>query len=387
MTMFHENLGLLPSGFADLLPPDADREAAAIASLLNLFSRYGYARVKPPLVEFEESLLAPGPGAQLAQDTFRLMDPGSHRMMGIRSDITPQIARLAASRLHEEPRPLRLAYANDVLRTRAGQQRVERQFCQVGCELISETSIEADTELCMMALLGLHALGVKNITIDLAAPRLVDTVLEGASLNVQQKKDVRMAVSKRDSAALAAIDESLARVLNAVLEAAGPWETAQKAYDDLDLPAAVRAQIEVICGLAQDIQAALDEMDMGDITISLDPLEHQGFDYQRGVAFTLFSSDARGELGRGGRYDIVFGEDAPKESAAGFTLYMDSVLQVLPAPEKERTLYVPLGTSWAELRTLQEESWTILRGHGKDDAVRAICSHILENNQIVENKG
>ena len=102
---------LLPGGFADLLPSEAEQEARAITVLMETFASFGYARVKPPLVEFEDSLLAPGPGAALAHDTFRLMDPLSHRMMGIRSDMTPQIARIASSRLTKEVRPLRLARA------------------------------------------------------------------------------------------------------------------------------------------------------------------------------------------------------------------------------------------------------------------------------------
>ena len=116
-----QNNALLPSGFEDLLPPQAEAEYAAIATLMGVFRGFGYARVKPPLAEFEESLLAPGPGAALTQETFRVMDSDTHRMMGLRSDITAQIARIALSRLSEEKRPLRLTYANDVIRTRASQ--------------------------------------------------------------------------------------------------------------------------------------------------------------------------------------------------------------------------------------------------------------------------
>jgi len=127
--------GLLPAGLADLLPPDAAREMRAIDAAIERFAAFGYERVKPPLVEFEESLLG-GPGAALASQTFRLMDPVSQRMMGVRPDMTVQVARIAVTRLKHEPRPLRLSYGGNVIRVRGNALKPERQFAQVGTELI-----------------------------------------------------------------------------------------------------------------------------------------------------------------------------------------------------------------------------------------------------------
>ena len=98
---------LLSAGLSDGLPPDAGFEAATIERLIGCFAAWGYDRVKPPLIEFEDSLLS-GPGEAMAADTFRLMDPVSQRMMGLRADITPQVGRIAASRLRNMPRPVRL---------------------------------------------------------------------------------------------------------------------------------------------------------------------------------------------------------------------------------------------------------------------------------------
>ena len=127
----NDHRGLLPAGLADLLPPDAAREARAIDVAIERFAAFGYERVKPPLVEFEESLLG-GPGAALAPQTFRLMDPVSQRMMGVRPDMTVQVARIAVTRLKHEPRPLRLSYGGNVIRVRGSALKPERQFAQVG---------------------------------------------------------------------------------------------------------------------------------------------------------------------------------------------------------------------------------------------------------------
>ena len=104
------NPALLPAGLRDLLPPDAETEAASVEALMEVFAAHGYARVKPPLLEFADSLLA-GAGGAVAEQTFRLMDPDSQRMMGLRADTTPQVARIAATRLATASRPLRLSYA------------------------------------------------------------------------------------------------------------------------------------------------------------------------------------------------------------------------------------------------------------------------------------
>src|SRR5438876_12042843 len=136
---------LLPAWLYDLLPPEAEIEAAVTGRLMAVLTAYGYERVKPPLVEFEETLFS-GAGAAMATATFRTMDPISHRMIGVRADMTPQIARIAATRLGNAPRPLRLSYAGQVLRVKGSEIRPERQIGQVGGELIGAEGTASDIE-------------------------------------------------------------------------------------------------------------------------------------------------------------------------------------------------------------------------------------------------
>ena len=146
----HSKNTLLPDGLRDNLPPNADYEAVVLNKLLAVFAAHGYERVDPPLVEFEESLLT-GAGEGLNRKTFRVMDPVSQRMMGLRADMTPQIARIATSRLQKSPRPLRLAYSGYVMRVRGSQLQPERQFRQAGVELIGADESAADAEVILLA--------------------------------------------------------------------------------------------------------------------------------------------------------------------------------------------------------------------------------------------
>jgi ATP phosphoribosyltransferase regulatory subunit len=162
---------LLPQGLRDLLPPDAEVEAAIVSGLIRVLTGHGYERVKPPLIEFEDNLLS-GAGAAMASETFRLMDPISQRMVGLRADMTTQVARIAATRLAHAPRPLRLCYAGQVLRVKGSDIRPERQIGQVGAELIGSADVAAaDIEVVGVATEALTVLGVEKLSVD---PDLAD---------------------------------------------------------------------------------------------------------------------------------------------------------------------------------------------------------------------
>lgn len=361
MNKLNKSLSLLPSllprGFEDLLPPDAEAEFRAIGILMKCFSRFGYARVKPPLAEFEESLLAPGPGAAMADQTFRVMDPLSEKMLALRSDITAQIARVASSRLADEPRPLRLTYANDALRTRASQQRTLRQFCQVGCELISDEDIEADLEICVLSLIGLSALGIERITLDFCLPRLLSVVVKDESL----VSYVKASLNARNEQALDTLDPALKSTLVAMLQAAGPVDKAFEKLGHIELPQEAHGMIDRLKTIVDRLKTALSDLKLN-VALTLDVTETKGFEYHCGIGFTVFARGVNGELGRGGRYNIVHSDsDAHKESAAGFTLYMDTVRIAMPGLAEKSVKEVSADTPWTDIQSLQEDGFIVKR--------------------------
>ncbi len=368
--------GLLPAGLQDGLPPDALAEAGAIERLLTHFAAFGYERVKPPMVEFEESLLA-GPGAALSPQLFRLMDPISQRMMGVRADITPQIARIVATRLNAAPRPLRLCYAGQVLRVRGSQLRPERQFAQAGVELIGATALAADAEVISLAAESLQALGIERLSIDLTVPTLVPAVARHFGFDEATAADVRRALDRKDAGALQAIAGVGDTPLADFLAAGGPATEAVGRLSKMDLGPAGNEMAEALADLLGMIRQSLPALEL-----TVDPGEYRGFEYQTGIAFAVFAKGVRGELGRGGRYIIDSGEPA-----TGFTLYLDSLMRALPQEPLPPRLFLPEDTDLKDARRLRADGWVTVVGlepaaDAKAEANRQGCTHVWSSGKI-----
>jgi ATP phosphoribosyltransferase regulatory subunit len=372
------NRALLPAGLRDMLPPDAEFEASVVHGLMSLFARHGYDRVKPPLIEFEESLLD-GTGSGTGAQTFRVMDPMSQKMMGLRADMTPQVARIAATRLGSQPRPLRLSYAGQVLRVKGSQLRPERQFGQVGIELIGSDAAIADAEVLVMTAEALADLGVPGVSADLALPTLVPAVFAAYGIAGETADRLRAALDHKDTASVAAIGGDAASVLKALINSAGPAARALSELGRLDLPPAAAAERDRLARVVELVTA-----DLPKLTLTVDPVENRGFEYHTGLSFTLFARNLGAELGRGGRY-----QGGEGEPATGATLFMDSVLAALPGPKPAKKLFVPAGTPRAWAQAFRAQGWVTVSGLDADsdplvEAKRQGCGHRLGPDGIVE---
>ncbi len=344
------NPALLPAGLRDVLPPEAETEAAAVEALMTVFAAHGYQRVKPPLLEFEDSLLA-GTGGAVADQTFRLMDPASHRMMALRSDTTPQIARIATTRLADAPRPLRLSYAGQCLRVRATQLAPERQIAQAGIELIGADSPAADAELVLVAAEALAALGLRRVSVDLTAPPLIPALLDDAGLAAPARSALARALDRKDAAAVQALAGKLAPTLIDLLLAAGAAERALQALRAAALPGPARAQALRLEETVAAIAARAPGLGLAGLTVTVDPVEFRGYRYHTGLCMTVYAPGHNEELGRGGRY--LCGE----EPAAGLTLHPDAVLRAAPRRTPRRRIYLPPNADPERARALRAEGY------------------------------
>ncbi|GAB2176361.1 ATP phosphoribosyltransferase regulatory subunit [Dongia sp. agr-C8] len=366
----------MPAGLSDGLPPEAGFEAAIVERLMAAFAAWGYERVKPPLIEFEDSLLS-GPGEAMAADTFRLMDPVSQRMMGLRADITPQVGRIAASRLTNAPRPIRLSYAGQVLRVKGEQMRPERQIGQAGVELIGTTAAAADAEVILLGADALNAVGVKQLVVDLNVPKLAPALLWDAGIG--DARNLIAALDRKDMTAVRQLAGDLTPLLEALIHAVGPADTAIEALQALPLQGSAATQRERLREVVALIRAA-----RPDLTLTVDPTDHRGFEYHTGVTFSLLAPAVRGDFGRGGRYVNQAGE-----AATGFTLYLDTLQRALPAPAAPNRVFLPSGTPAAEAQKLRGEGWVTIQGLEavQDDAAEARrqgCTRLWRNGQPIE---
>jgi ATP phosphoribosyltransferase regulatory subunit len=366
---------MLPSGFYDSLTPDAAREAHALETLLGHFAAWGYARVAPPLMEFEETLLS-GPGSVLNRTTFRVMDAVSHRMLGLRTDHTLQIGRLAATRLANAPRPLRLSYAGPVLRAVASERDPARQKMQIGFELIGSLTPEADAEAIRLGITSLAALGVTDISIDLLLPTLVPSILEAAKVDDETRTAIQHALDRKDAADLEKATKglSVAADLALLLRSSGDADTAMKALKGLSLPekaVADRARLEATLALLGDMKKM----------VTIDLVEGRHFEYQTGLSFSFFSRKGQVELGRGGRY-----RTSQDEPATGLTFYSEAFMQVLPAAKTKPHMLIPFTLAAADAAKLQADGYVLVSALEKADAAAAKkqgCSHMWENGKAV----
>lgn len=384
MTSYHKK-ALLPAGFHDLLGCEAAFSESITATLTKCFQHYGYSYVNPPLIEFESSLLA-GQGTSLAEQTFRLMDPHSHRMMGVRPDITMQVVRIATTRLKNQPLPLRLSYAGPVLRVKGTYLYGERQLMQAGIELIgAENAVYANAEVIITALDALTQVGISALSVDFNLPGLASILLDHSAFDSETKHNLQQALNKKDMAQVAELAGAQAGLLLMLLT---PGDNAEKTLQMLktkDIPAEARAlcaNLEQVIGLVKEAQP--------EVSLTIDPLEYRGFEYHTGIGFSLFSKTIAAEVGRGGRYKIENPAETPglQDEAVGVTLDVNTLLRILPPLKRKKHIFVPYGVSYAETAALRAEGMVTIHGMGQDkdprvEAVRLGCDAVyLDGKQV-----
>ncbi|MFN5758559.1 MAG: ATP phosphoribosyltransferase regulatory subunit [Sphingomonadaceae bacterium] len=347
---------LLPTGFRDRLPPEADASARLVRAVLDSVAAYGYERVQTPLAEFEATLT--GALGTSSRDLLRFVDPVSGETMAVRSDITGQIGRIAKGRMGHHPRPLRLSYGGPVVKLRASQLRPEREMMQVGAELIGLETLPAVTEVVTVAIESLKAAGVRDLTLDLTLPNLIDTLFPGTDT-----EELKARLDGKDAAAVPAD-------LRVLISAAGPFAEAVARLRAFDDQGVLAERLEALEALVEALPA--------DLRVTLDPTERHGFEYQSWFGFSLFSAHTSGEIARGGSY--LLGD----EPAVGFSAYIDPLIDAGLAQTERRRLFLPLGTLPQKAAKLRAEGWVTVAALNPDDSAAAqICSHILSNGRPV----
>lgn len=359
---------LLPEGFRDRLPPQAEAAVRVSRAMLDVMASNGYARVAPAIAEFEHSLSARSGGAT-RNSLLRFTDPVSGHTLALRGDITVQVGRIATTRLAEAPRPLRLCYHGQILRLRARQLRPEREITQLGAELIGNDSVAAVSEIVGVAVDALEAAGVKDIIVDFTLPDLVETLAaEALPLAADQIDAVRSELDMKDAGGLSALG---ADAYLPLLAATGPFAEAVEKLRAIDAGGALASRIKALEAIAETVA--------GRATLTLDPTERHGFEYQSWFGFTLLAKGYAAALGRGGTYAIAR-PDGSQEVAIGFSLYPDPLIDAGSEDSENRRIFLPQGTSASKAAQMRADGWvTIAALDAADSAASLGCSHVMVN--------
>ena len=368
--------GLLPAGLSDILYPKAQVQAKKIENLLDVFSNYGYLRVKPPLVEYEETLLSDGPGTVLKDSTFRIMDPLSQKMMALRSDVTAQISRIASTRLSHLARPLRLSYSGDVLRVKGDSFNTERQKTQVGAELIGLENEFCDAEIILICLKALKSINIENITIDINLPFLREYFFKDLSSSL--KEEINKAIDLRDKKTLKKLKFEYSKIVLDLMESTGDYTFAANFLRNLNLEGFFNEVRDYYLRVIDIVNK-----NISSVKISIDPLENRGFNYHTGLSFTIFSENLKGEIAKGGRYKTLSGE-----TATGCTIYTEKIYSNSKSNLDKNLVYLPyLNINDAD--QIINKGYRVIFGNNlntdiRQDALNLKCQFIWENKKIVK---
>ena len=339
---------LLPEFVDDVLPQEAQRVELIRRRILDLFAGYGYELVSPPLIEYLESLLT-GSGKDLELQTFKLVDQMSGKTLGIRADVTPQIASLDSHLLGEEG-VTRLCYADRVLRTRPIEGDMSREVVQIGAELFGCSGIFADIEINRLLIQSIRSVVKRSLTLDLGSVSIAQSVANWLALNSEASTIFYEGLQSKDTATL----EEFSKDFDA--EARKVIMTLPTLYGDSSVLDVARTALAKVPGVDRGIddlesvyQAVKDDVDY----VAFDLAELRGFQYHSGLVVAVYVEGDATPIARGGRYDHVgeaFGRSRP---ATGFTIdlrRLSGCAIELLREDSQRKIWAPCVQDSPELR-------------------------------------
>lgn len=353
---------VLPEAIEDVLPREARGLEALRRRLLDLFHGHGYELVAPPLLEYLDSLLT-GTGRDMDLRTFKLVDQLSGRSMGIRADITPQVARIDAHLLNRQG-VARLCYCGSVLHAMPSGLMATREPLQIGAEIYGHPGLEADVEIVRLLAQALVLAGVSATRLDLGHVGVFRALAGMAGLDAEAEEELFALLQAKDVPALREFANGIAEPMRSGLLALPECYGGAEALD-----AAARAlpeQSEIAQALA-DLRRLGEEL--RELSVGFDLADLRGYHYHSGVVFAAYCDGYPGAIALGGRYDKVgaaFGRGRP---ATGFTMDLRELIRLTPEDERPRAILAPcqadaaLAQTIAELRRQGEVVVGALPGH------------------------
>lgn len=357
---------LLPEAIEDVLPREAAQLEALRRRLLDMFAAHGYEFVIPPLLEYVESLLT-GSGRDVDLQTFKLVDQLSGRSMGLRADITPQVARIDAHLLGRDG-VSRLCYCGSVVHTLPAGFQATREPLQIGAELYGHEGLEADIEIIRLLAEALDLCTLSAIRLDFGHVGVFRALVRHAGLNPAQELEIFSALQAKDSSTLRDLTMGVAEPYRSGLLALpmlyGGREVLLEAAKTLPAEAEIARALDELNRLADALSGSVSES-----ALNFDLADLRGYHYHTGVAFAAYCAGSAFAIARGGRYDevgLAYGRARP---ATGFSMDLREVLRVATPSQTCGAILVPwpeddaLHAEAERLRALGERVMFALPGH------------------------
>ena len=373
---------LLPEGFRDGLPDLAELEFQINSFFINLMISNGFMMVKPPLVEFEGSLFFLTKDTENI-DSFRVMDPLTQKIMGIRSDITMQVARIACGALFENKRPLRLCYTGDVLKVKNNNINLSRQFTQIGAEIIGVDKTFCLSEIMNLIIEFLDNLKIKKFIINFSMPNLINLISQDFNLKKSDFEILTNCYKNKNLSALKNISSDLFKMSEYLLQCIGRIDEKIVLLKQYKFPKNIKSEIS---GFISQIKKIKDEFTTYEIIV--DPLEIDESSYHKGFCFKIYSENSK-ELISGGGYSV------DNELCAGFSGFLENL--ILESQIKKTTkirIFVQHNLESKKIKSLQKNRKMIVvksiekltKSQLVKEAKYQKCQYIFFENEIVEVK-
>ena len=321
---------LLPEGIEESLPDESAWLEKFRRDLVDMFSTWGYEMVMPPLIEYLDSLLI-GPSDDLDLQTFKLTDQITGKMMGVRADMTSQVARIDAHMLKRDA-PTRFCYLGTVLHTRPGGRDLTRSPLQVGAELYGHSGIDSDVEVICLMLEALNLVGIENILLDLGHVGILASLVKQAGFSETQEKQLQALLQQKalpeyeQFLASCSLDDKWQAIFMSLMDLSGSKEVIATTRNLLsECGKDVIEYIDYVEKLAKQVNK-----DYPNIQLHYDFEALSGYHYQNGAVFAAYIAGQGGEIARGGRYDMigqVFGRSRP---ATGFSMDLKALAKISP---------------------------------------------------------
>jgi ATP phosphoribosyltransferase regulatory subunit len=366
-----DNKSLIPEGFKDHVDFNTNVEHEYKNKIIDIFISNGFDLVKAPLLEFYQ---------KNSDNVFIIESKKKEPRLYLRDDITPQIIRIASSRFKNKIRPIKLCYYGEVTRKKGSMLRPERQFLQVGSEIIGTDSILADIEIISLAYKSLKDIGIKNITLELTSKiflaEVFSKIKDLKSLN-KLKTFIKQKDIKNSLALIKYKDHRL--LLECLFNLTGSYKDLDKKINNIKLPDSLKSEIDIIKKISKKVNFKNND----EITIDFTEIDNKN--YHDGIKFTFFAKDVRGEIASGGRYKIK--RNDTEESAVGFTCFMDTVLRASSFENSKKKILIPFETDDDTRIKLRKKKYIIYSFLGDTSDIRFsaknnFCTHIYENNKI-----